>query len=53
MNSLQSTEEHGPEVPAEASWADVVERIRRGDPAGMEELYHVFSKGVRFFLYRQ
>jgi RNA polymerase sigma-70 factor (ECF subfamily) len=53
MNPLQSTEEHGPEVPAEACWADVVERIRRGDPAGMEELYHVFSKGVRFFLYRQ
>jgi RNA polymerase sigma factor (sigma-70 family) len=51
--NLQSTEEHAPEVPTEVSWADVVERIRRGDPAGMEELYHVFSKGVRFFLYRQ
>jgi RNA polymerase sigma-70 factor (ECF subfamily) len=51
--NLQSTEEHATEVPPEASWADVVERIRRGDPAGMEELYHVFSKGVRFFLYRQ
>jgi RNA polymerase sigma-70 factor, ECF subfamily len=51
--NLQSTEEHTPEVPPEASWADVVERIRRGDPAGMEELYRVFSKGVRFFLYRQ
>ena len=53
MNSLQSTEEHPPEVPTEASWAGVVERIRRGDPTGMEELYQVFSKGVRFFLYRQ
>ena len=51
--NLQSTEEHAPEVPAEASWPDVVERIRRGDPSGMEELYQVFSKGVRFFLYRQ
>ena len=37
----------------ESRWADVVERIRRGDPSGMEELYQVFSKGVRFFLYRQ
>jgi RNA polymerase sigma-70 factor (ECF subfamily) len=53
MNSLQSTEEHAPEVPTEASWAGVVERIRRDDPTGMEELYQVFSKGVRFFLYRQ
>jgi len=51
--NLQSTEEHPPEVPPEASWAGVVDRIRRGDPTGMEELYQVFSKGVRFFLYRQ
>ena len=34
-------------------WAAVVERIRNGDPSGLEELYQVFSKGVRFFLYRQ
>jgi len=30
-----------------------VERIRHGDPEGMEQLYRVFTKGVRFFLYRQ
>jgi RNA polymerase sigma-70 factor, ECF subfamily len=41
------------EVTFETHWAEVVERIRRGDPSGMEELYRVFSKGVRFFLYRQ
>jgi RNA polymerase sigma-70 factor, ECF subfamily len=41
------------DLAAEPRWADVVERIRNGDPAGMEELYKVFSKGVRFFLYRQ
>jgi RNA polymerase sigma factor (sigma-70 family) len=51
--TLQSIEEHAPEVPPEVSWAGVVERIRRDDPTGMEELYQVFSKGVRFFLYRQ
>ena len=38
---------------AEPSWVDVVERIRRDDPSGMEQLYQVFSKGVRFFLFRQ
>jgi RNA polymerase sigma-70 factor, ECF subfamily len=37
----------------EPRWAEVVERIRNGDPSGMTELYQVFSKGVRFFLYRQ
>ena len=31
----------------------LVERIRTGDPAGMEELYTVFSKGIRFYLCRQ
>jgi RNA polymerase sigma-70 factor, ECF subfamily len=41
------------ELVAEPHWAEVVERIRNGDPAGMAELYQVFSKGVRFFLYRQ
>ncbi len=38
---------------AEQSWVQVVSRIRAGDPAGMEELYRVFSSGVRFYIYRQ
>jgi RNA polymerase sigma-70 factor (ECF subfamily) len=39
--------------PVDPSWPTLVERIRTGDPAGMEELYRVFSKGVRFYLCRQ
>ena len=35
------------------SWADLVERIRNGDPSAMEELYSVFSKGIRFHIFRQ
>lgn len=35
------------------SWPSLVERIRSGDPSGMEDLYRVFSKGIRFHLYRQ
>ena len=31
----------------------MVDRIRGGDPAGMEELYALFAKGVRYFLWRQ
>src|SRR5262249_23587385 len=34
-------------------WAALVERIRGGDPSAVEELYGVFSKGVRFLLWRQ
>ncbi len=37
----------------EPSWPQMVERIRAGDPAGMEELYRIFSKGIRYYLYRQ
>jgi RNA polymerase sigma factor (sigma-70 family) len=40
------------ELP-EPSWAGLVERVRAGDPCGMEQLYAVFAKGVRFFLWRQ
>jgi RNA polymerase sigma-70 factor (ECF subfamily) len=37
----------------ETSWIDLVERVRSGDPGGMEDLYKVFSKGIRFYLCRQ
>ena len=38
---------------SETDWALVVERIRLGDPAAMEELYAYFGKGVRYFLLRR
>lgn len=48
------------EYPAEApdkaigpSWARLVESIQTGDPEGMEELYRLFSKGIRYYLCRQ
>ncbi len=37
----------------EPAWAGLVERVRSGEPAGLEELYRVFSKGIRFYLCRQ
>jgi RNA polymerase sigma-70 factor, ECF subfamily len=33
-------------------WTELVEKIRQNDPTGMEELYRVFSRGVRFYLCR-
>jgi len=39
------------EVPV--SWTDLVRRIELGDPSGMEQLYRLFSKGIRFYLCRQ
>ena len=34
-------------------WASLVEKIREDDPAGMEELYCMFSRGIRLYLCRQ
>lgn len=36
-----------------SDWPSLVERIRGGDPSGMEELYKMFSTGIRFLLYRR
>jgi RNA polymerase sigma-70 factor (ECF subfamily) len=36
----------------EATWSRLVDKVRAGDPAGLEELYAVFARGVRFFLWR-
>ena len=38
---------------AYAAWAVLVERIRSGETDGMQELYDLFSKGIRFYLCRQ
>jgi RNA polymerase sigma-70 factor (ECF subfamily) len=34
-------------------WPDLVARIQRGDDTGMEELYRLFARGIRFYLCRQ
>jgi RNA polymerase sigma-70 factor (ECF subfamily) len=38
---------------AASQWPELVNRVRTGDPAGMEELYRVFSDGIRHYLRRQ
>jgi len=34
-------------------WPDLVTRIQKGDDSGMEELYRLFARGIRFYLCRQ
>jgi len=34
-------------------WVGLVERIQRNEPPALEELYRIFSKGMRFYLCRQ
>jgi RNA polymerase sigma-70 factor (ECF subfamily) len=46
--------DHAPETEdAYAGWVELVERIRCGTTDGMEELYQLFSRGIRFYLVRQ
>jgi len=40
-------------VAVEPGWAQLVQRVHDGDDSGMEELYKLFSTGVRFYLCRQ
>ncbi len=34
-------------------WGKIVERVRAGDTAAMEDLYALFGAGIRFHLYRR
>lgn len=34
-------------------WPELVTRIRQGDETGMEDLYRLFARGIRFYLCRQ
>jgi RNA polymerase sigma-70 factor, ECF subfamily len=42
------------EAPAPGrDWTELVRSIQAGDHGGMEQLYAIFSRGIRFFLCRQ
>jgi len=41
------------ENAAVKDWGDMVLRIREGVPSGMEDLYGIFGKGVRWMILRQ
>ena len=53
--AVSTAEQHpSPQGPtAKTDWLDLVERIKLGMPSGMEDLYRVFSRGVRYYLCRQ
>jgi RNA polymerase sigma-70 factor (ECF subfamily) len=36
-----------------SAWPDLVQRLRDGEQSAMEDLYRVFSGGIRFYLWRQ
>jgi RNA polymerase sigma-70 factor (ECF subfamily) len=50
---LLSPEESARATAVYADWSDLVARIRSGQTDGIEELYWLFSRGIRFYLARQ
>lgn len=53
MDARNTLEQEPRQYADEPAWDDLVERIRAGESSGMEELYRVFSSGIRFHLWRQ
>ena len=54
QDSTDGTAAASPETEdAYAGWAALVERIRSGETDGMEDLYQLFSRGIRYYLCRQ
>jgi RNA polymerase sigma factor (sigma-70 family) len=49
----QTEDETASRGPGFPNWNELVERIKAGDPKGLEELYAIFSRGIRFYLCRQ
>lgn len=39
--------------PVAVDWAALVAQVQAGDDAGMEQLYKLFSRGIRYYLCRQ
>jgi len=39
--------------PDRSQWFDLVERVRQGKDEALEDLYRLFSRGVRYYLCRQ
>ena len=47
-------EESGPSAATQSvDWQELVSRIQAGHESGMEDLYRIFARGIRFYLCRQ
>ncbi len=53
VGMMPISEDDRPDPLRIPDWSELVLRIRNGDSEAMGELYHVFGRGVRFFLLRK
>jgi RNA polymerase sigma-70 factor (ECF subfamily) len=52
LDATKPSETSGKETAGYGQWSDLVHRIQIGQTDGMEELYQIFSKGIRFYFRR-
>jgi RNA polymerase sigma factor (sigma-70 family) len=52
-DSQASRSDQGPALPDSERWVSLVASIQRGEESGLEDLYRLFSRGIRFYLCRQ
>src|SRR5262245_51001870 len=53
METVDIKNTEGLTTPDQVNWIELVDRIQRDEPAALEDLYRIFSKGMRFYLCRQ
>ena len=53
VETQEQSEQSAKPGPAVIDWNALVEQVRLGDDAGMEQLYKLFSRGIRYYLCRQ
>jgi len=54
LAGIEMDEPRSPEAFSDpVNWQGLVERIHGGDETGMEELYRLFGRGIRYYLCRQ
>src|SRR5579871_2342869 len=51
--AVEAAEMGTQEPPETSNWVDLVKRIQDGKESGMEDLYRIFARGIRYYLCRQ
>jgi len=51
--SIGDPPDHSESITSRVDWQELVTRIQSGDNSGLEDLYGLFARGIRFYLCRQ
>ena len=51
--SVDDQSDQSESVTSRTDWQELVTRIRSGENSGLEDLYGLFARGIRFYLCRQ